>query len=279
MQKLFILLSFLICTECVSQEVMELWPNAVPGATVQKGEPTTKPDQGDAVTRITDVSNPTLTHFPAKGQMKSGVSVVVCPGGGYQHLAIDKEGSEIAKWLNSIGISAFVLTYRVPNQEAGAIQDLQRAIRTVRGNAAEWELDPNQIGVIGFSAGANLAVWSQVKENMTTYPKADNFDDLSCAYNFSMLIYPARFDSGPNRSLTSGITIPDNAPPTFIFASADDTHANSALVMAGAIRDAGNPIELHLLPEGGHGYGLRSDNAAGAFWPILATKWLTGVLK
>ena len=279
MQKLLILLSLLICTECLSQEVIELWPNAVSGTTVQKGEPTTKPDQGDAVIRITDVSNPTLTYYPAKGQFKTGVSVIVCPGGGYQHLAIDKEGSEIAGWLNSLGISAFVLTYRVPNQEAGAIQDLHRAIRMVRGNASAYNLDENKIGVIGFSAGANLAVWSQVKENSTTYPKIEDIDQISCAYNFSMLIYPAKFDAGPNRSLTPGITIAAEAPPTFIFATADDTHANSALVMAGAIRDAGNSVELHILPKGGHGYGLRTDNTAGAYWPILAVKWLTDVLK
>jgi acetyl esterase/lipase len=200
--------------------------------------------------------------------------VIVCPGGGYSILAIDKEGYEIAEWLNTLGFSAFVLQYRVPKKQEGALQDAQRAIRIVRSNAKKWGLNPDKIGIMGFSAGGSLSARASTMYNVKTYDAVDKSDALSCKPDFALLIYPAYLDRGENRSLTPELDVNSETPPTFIFQTADDRLANSALVYAQALRDAKVPVELHLLPEGGHGYGMRSGIDAAETWPKLAGKWL-----
>jgi acetyl esterase/lipase len=155
--------------------------------------------------------------------------------------------------------------------------DIQRAIRIVRSGAKKWEIDPDKIGVIGFSAGGSLAAVAATRFNEETYATIDQIDALAARPNFALLIYPAYLDNGENRSLTPELTITDKTPPTFIFATADDRLANSALVYAGALRDSKIPVELHLLPVGGHGYGMRKGNAAAETWPKLAEVWLNNL--
>jgi acetyl esterase/lipase len=269
----FILL-FFVATVGIAQsrDTLYLWPSQVPGETKPKQNPVQTDNISGNVTRITDITNPALIVFEPEASLRNGAAVIVCPGGGYTILAIDKEGYEVAEWLNSLGITAFVLQYRVPNKQKEALYDLQRAIRLVRAQASNWDVET--IGVIGFSAGGSLGARAATRFTEDTYPKSDQIDQASSRPDFGLLIYPAYLDNGENRTLTPELTITADTPPLFIFGTADDTYGNSSLVMAGALRDHNIPVEIHLLPKGGHGYGLRPGNIAAETWPSLAEKWL-----
>ena len=238
------------------QQYLYLWPGKVPGETEAKHEPRVLPDEHDNIIRLSNVTNPALVVFDACRNC-NGSAVIVCPGGGYGILAIDLEGYEIATWLNSIGITAFVLQYRVPDKRDGALQDLQRAARVVRENAGKWSLDPDKIGVMGFSAGGSLSARLCALPDTNLYPTVDQADKQRSCPDYCMLMYPAYLDKGPGKSVSLENAPNKDTPPTFIFATTDDPYSNSALVMASAMRDAQRPVELHQLPEGGHGYGLR----------------------
>jgi acetyl esterase/lipase len=254
---------------------IHLWPGTVPGETGPKHPAVQTPDTSRQVTRLTDVTDPIVSIYtPKAGVANLYTGIVVCPGGGYNILAINLEGEEVAQWLCSLGYTAFVLQYRVPKKEAGALQDVQRAIRLVRQQAAQWQLQPERIGVMGFSAGGSLSARVSTLYDQNTYPAVDEADKLSCKPAFAALIYPAYLDKGPDRSLTPELQVNAQTPPMFLFGTADDPHGNSALVMAGALRDAKVPVELHFLAEGGHGYGLRRGNMAAETWPGLLEKWL-----
>ncbi len=255
-------------------EQIYLWPGEVPGEIGEKSEPVLAPDRGDKVLRIAEVTNPMLEVFRPERGTNNGSGLIVCPGGGYHYLAVDKEGYEIAKWLTGLGYTAFVLQYRVPDKYESALNDIQRAIRVVRSRATEWRLNPDKLGVIGFSAGASLSARAGTAFDTDSYPGVDEMDDVSCRPDFALLIYAGLMDKGENKSLSPDIIIKSDTPPMFIFGTADDTHANSNLVMARALREAGIPVELHLMPEGGHGYGLRKGNVAAETWPVLARAWL-----
>ena len=261
------------------QKTIHLWPGSVPGETAAKHAAQVAADGSRDVKRLTDVTDPVLEVFPAPANNNKGIGVIICPGGGYSILAINLEGYEIASWLNKLGYTAFVLQYRVPKKEAGALQDAQRAIRIVRSRAAEWGLRPEKIGMMGFSAGGSLTARASTEYNANTYTAIDKADALSARPDFGILVYPAYLDKGDNRTLTPELKVNGETPPMFLFATADDTYSNSALVMAGALRDAKVPVEQHLYPKGGHGYGLRSGNPAGEVWPSLLEKWLKTTVK
>ncbi len=261
-------------------DTLWLWPGAVPGESGPKHDPVQTPNTKGNVIRLTDVTNPMLIVFRPEPAVKNGAAVIVCPGGGYHILAIDKEGYEIAAWLNELGFTAFVLQYRVPGKQAEALMDVQRAVRVARGNTSGWGLDPHRIGVMGFSAGGSLAARISTRYNDRLYQPVDAMDSVNSRPDFAVLIYPAYLDQGENRSLTPELKITGDTPPMFIFAAADDRSCgNSALVMAGALRDAGVSIELHMLPGGGHGYGLRKGNVAAETWPPLVEVWLTHIIQ
>lgn len=269
-----LLLTFSVCTFPQEKVLLHLWPGKVPGELKEKQKPVTDNSRNDGVLRYSEVTDPALEIWLANAAYNTGAAVIVCPGGGYARLAYDKEGIEPAQWLNGIGINAFVLSYRVPNKKPGALQDAQRAIRLVRNNAVKWKINPDKIGIMGFSAGADVSGRAAILSGNKTYSPVDIADSSSCRPDFALLIYPAYFDMGENRSLTPDLKITGSTPPVFIFQSADDGLANSSLVMAGALRDAKIPVELHLVPKGGHGYGLRPGNPAALTWPALAEKWL-----
>lgn len=253
---------------------IRLWPGNVPGETKQKAADIISSDQDGNVTRIAQVTDPVIEVFEPAGGNHTGIGIVVCPGGGYGILAIDLEGYEIAKWLNNIGITAFVLHYRVPDNRNGALMDAQRAIRVVRSRYALSQPALKKIGIMGFSAGGSLSARTSTRFEDKTYEPVDKADELSAKPDFTMLIYPAYLDEGPGRSLTPELKISAETPPMFIFETADDPYGNSSLVMAGALRDKEVPVELHFLPVGGHGYGVRAGNPAAETWPALAEKWL-----
>jgi acetyl esterase/lipase len=167
----------------------------------------------------------------------------------------------------------------VPDKKDGALQDAQRALRIVRANADKWHLDPENIGIMGFSAGGSLSARASTNFTRKTYTAVDKTDSLSCRPSFTMLIYPAYLDEGEGKTLTPELKLKKDTPPVFIFQTADDPYANSSLVMAGAMRDAKLPAELHLLAKGGHGYGLRTGKEAAETWPLLAEKWLNSILN
>jgi acetyl esterase/lipase len=276
-----IILVSMIAFESFSQkkDIIYLWPGKVPGEVKEKQAPVIDATGKDNVLRFSEVTNPAVEVWMADPSNNNGSAVIVCPGGGYRILAYDKEGTEIAAWLNKLGFTAFVLQYRIPDKKEGALQDAQRAIRIVRNNAGTWKIDPEKIGIMGFSAGGSLSARASTLFNKKTYPAADKADSLSCRPAFTMLIYPAYLDQGPNFTLTPELQLTKDVPPMYIFQTADDQYGNSALVMAGALRNAKLPVELHLLPAGGHGYGLRPGSQAGETWPILAEKWLRNILK
>ena len=276
----FLLLLFLsISTNAQKREIIYLWPGKVPGELKEKQPPVIDTSKNDKILRFDEVTNPAIEVFLPDKAIKSGSAVIVCPGGGYNILAYDLEGTEIAGWLNKLGFTAFVLQYRIPDKKGGALQDVQRAMRILRNNPQKWNIDPEKIGVMGFSAGGSLSARASTLFNKKTYPPVDKSDSLSCRPSFTILIYPAYLDQGPSLTLTTELELSKDVPPIFIFQTADDPYGNSALVMAGALRNAKLPVELHFLSTGGHGYGLRPGKVAAEIWPLLAEKWLGIVLK
>ena len=256
------------------QQIIHLWPGDVPGEKEAKHEAVVTDNKKGNVIRLTDVTDPIITFYPAPSNINTGKAIIVCPGGGYSILAIDKEGYEIAEWLNTLGINAFVLQYRVPDKQAGALLDVQRAIRIVRYRAREWHLNPGKVGVIGFSAGGSLAARLSTNDHLNTYKNIDKADEESYKPDFVLLIYSAYLDNGPGRSLSPELIVNENTPPMFLFGTADDPYSNSLIVMADALHDIKVPFELHILSEGGHGYGLRPGIKAAEAWPKLAKGWL-----
>ncbi|MGK7396816.1 MAG: alpha/beta hydrolase [Candidatus Cyclobacteriaceae bacterium M3_2C_046] len=255
-------------------EIIEIWPGKVPGEEASKQPARVTENTSGEVTRMTDVTNPVLEVFPAPEHTNNGASVIICPGGGYHILAIDKEGYEVAEWLNSLGYTAFVLQYRVPQKQEGAFQDILRAVRLIRQQADQWDLDHQSIGVLGFSAGGNLAARASTRYLEAAYQPVDQADQLSARPDFAILIYPAYLDRGEGGNLSPDITITAKTPPVFLFVAANDKHASSSLVISAALRAAEIPVELHMVPEGGHGFGLRPGNPAAELWPELARVWL-----
>lgn len=258
----------------VDREILYLWPNAVPGEAESKAPPEISKNRRGGVTRLSKVTNPALVVYEPSPESRNGAAVIVCPGGGYGILAIDHEGYEVAKWLSECGYTAFVLQYRVPQKKSGALQDAQRAIRTVRGMSERWGLDTNKVGMLGFSAGGSLSARASTRYQEVLYDPIDALDGLSARPDFSVLIYPAYLDQGANHTLTPELHVNAKTPPMFLFVAADDQYANSSLVMSSALRAAKVPFELHVLPEGGHGYGMRAGHRAAETWPKLCEEWL-----
>lgn len=272
MKHLALFIAIFMTTAAQAQYVnsyFDVWPNAIPDAKEAKAAPITKIGN-DKVLRFDKVTNPTLEVFEPTTE-KNGKAVVVCPGGAYSILAYDKEGQEVAQWLAGQGYQAYVLAYRVPNNRLGALQDVQRAIRTVRAKGIKT------VGVIGFSAGASLSCRAATRWAQPAYEPQDEIDQHSCRPDFGILIYPAYLDEGPGGTLTPELTVTKETPPLFVFGTEDDVRYSgpSSLTIAAVMQRAGAPIELHYLTKGGHGYGMRS--GAGLIWPKLAEKWLQGL--
>lgn len=269
-----ILFLFTPLTNVQAKEVINLWPENVPDQKEAKAADVISDNTDKNTIRISQVTNPTITLYPANPLKKNGAAVIVFPGGGYRVLASGHEGAEIAESFSEKGYTVFVLHYRVPKNPAGALQDALRAIRYVRGNRSRWAVEENKIGVIGFSAGGNLAVRASTRYKENLYPPVDKLESISARPDFSILIYPAYLDQGKDKTLTPEIILTKNTPPMFLFVAADDPYANSTLVMGSALRLTKIPFELHILPKGGHGFGMRKKNYAGSKWPALCENWL-----
>ena len=275
---LILILLFTVANYAQTRNTIHLWAGKVPGENEEKHEPIQTSNTRGNVIRLTDVTNPAVIVFEPDVSVNNGAGVIVCPGGGYEILAIDKEGYEVAEWLNKLGFTAFVLQYRVPDKQEEALFDIQRAIRVIRSKAPAWDLNTNKLGVLGFSAGGSLSARASTRYAVDTYAKMDSIDSISCRPDFAVLIYSSYLDDGENRSLTPELLVDNNTPPMFIFGTSDDRFGNGSLVMAAALRDNEVPVEVHLLQEGGHGYGMRPGNIAAETWPLLAEDWLNKVV-
>ncbi len=255
--------------------VVPLWPDLPPGMTGAPPVETEQPAKGDGIRRITNVHPPRLEiHRPPQA---TGAAILVCPGGGYNILAISHEGTEVCEWLNRIGITAALLYYRVPGQRDGAFQDAQRALGLLRARAVEWGIDTNRIGVLGFSAGGHLAARLASHTGPRTYPPQDASDAVSSRPDLAVLIYPA-YLLATNSAGATELTLPAGAhcPPTFLAHAADDhISAENSVAWFLALRRAGVPAELHIYAKGGHGFGMkRTAPSPVRTWPDRCADWL-----
>ena len=258
-----------------------LFPKGAPGEVAKLTEKSSSEGDkigGEPVLRMTDVSEPTITIYRAPDEVASGAAMVVCPGGGYNILAYDLEGTEICEWLNNIGVTAVLLKYRVPRREgrekhAAPLQDVQRAIGYVRAHAEKLDIDPNRIGVMGFSAGGHLSAMVSNNFAERTYPAVDAADKVSCRPDFCLLVYPA-YLSGDKFQLSPELKVSSVTPPTMLIQAEDDNpHIYSSLFYYYALKEAGVPAWMHLYSKGGHGYGLRDTGAAVNEWPDRVEDW------
>jgi acetyl esterase/lipase len=272
---------------------ISIWPGAVPDAQPAAGpEYVTNVATASGIKWIcaANVVQPTMTVYSPKGT-NTGVAVIVFPGGGYNVLAMDLEGTEVCDWLNLNGITAVLLKYRVPNSGPHwehhhqiepkaplALEDAQRTIGLVRLHADEWQIDPHKVGVIGFSAGGHLVANASTHFSKRAYPLADAADEESCRPDFGMAIYPGHMNEHTTNEFGLNPTIPVTCetPPQFIV-QAEDDHVDGveqSLVYYIGLKNAEVPVEMHLYAEGGHAFGLRRTKFAITEWPQLAEKWL-----
>ncbi len=266
-----------------------IWPGTPPDAIKNPKPESVGPPAGrDWWPRANDVSQPTMTVYPPKGR-NTGVAVVVFPGGGFKFLAMDLEGTEICDWLTAHGMTCVLSKYRVPNSNhywdesckchitpkiPRALQDAQRSIRLVRSRAKQLGVDPNKIGVMGFSAGGYLV--AQTSNNFApVYRRVDAVDDISSRPDFAIAAYPGHLCRAGG-SLDPGIHVSKKTPPTFLLQAWDDPVDDicNSTVYARALDQAGVPAEVHLFAKGGHAFGLRAKDQPVAGWPLLVEAWL-----
>ena len=278
----------------ISQKVELLWPTGAPGA---KGN-----EDGD---------KPTLTiYLPPKSrkghlsvEKATGTAVVICPGGGYGHLAMDHEGHQIARWLNSLGVAGFILKYRHRKSGAGyghpaPLQDAQRAVSMVRSRAEEWNINPGRIGILGFSAGGHLASTAGTHFHKGRTDTKDPIDRVSCRPDFMVLIYPvisliewcahsgSRWNllgDKPDEKLVENLSnerqVTSETPPTFLVHTYEDkgVPAENSIYFYLALRKAKVPAEMHIYQKGSHGFGLGKKHSAVSSWPPRCADWMRGL--
>lgn len=278
--------------------VVKLWPDKIPGG-ITNGDYTEIATVNEGLeTRFSKVTDPALYVALPPADKATGTAVLICPGGGYSVLAFDHEGHQIARWLNDNGIAGIILKYRLPSDEImedksiGPLQDAQEAMRTIRHNAKEWNIDPHKVGVIGFSAGGHFASTLSTHYDIPVYEMKDS---VSARPDFSILIYPViTMDTsfthmgsrinliGENPSeeailhFSNELQITGETPPAFLVHSTDDNAVpvlNSIVYYEGLIK-YGIPAELHIFQKGGHGYGLAAGQATQSSWPALCIQWL-----
>jgi acetyl esterase/lipase len=270
-----------------AEPTIPVWPDKAPGetkalppeanmTTEKDGKPANRP-----VIRIGNVSTPTLEIFRPKKDIDTGAAVIICPGGGHRILAYDLEGTEVAGWLASKGVSAFVLKYRVPARDPNkryeaAVQDAQRAISLVRSKAGEYRIDPKKIGIVGFSAGGETAGLTGLLPRQ--YSPIDAVDQIAYRPDFAVLVYAGGFHDEKTGTLRDYVKVTETAPPMFLVHAGDDrVNAENSIQLYSALKKAKVPAELHVYASGGHGYGLRPTDAPVTQWPSRCEDWLKGL--
>lgn len=253
-------------------EELPLWPDVAPGS-----EGKTAPEVvtvTDGVRRITGVHRPTLAVYLPPKETATGAAVIVLPGGGHKHLAIDNEGHAVARWLAEHGIAAFVLKYRLARAEGSPykvevheVADTQRALRLVRSRARKWNLDPQRVGMLGFSAGGELVARAAAAFDPGKKDARDPVERESSRPAFQALMYPG--------GLKEDAAVPKDAPPGFLLAAYDDKGpSRGAVALFQKLRDQGIGAELHIYGKGGHGFGMKDRPFPVTSWPIRLREWL-----
>lgn len=273
-----------------------IWPGAAPDALPVPGPEALTSDPkfliaGKLVQGVTNVTRPTMTVYSPEAK-NTGVAVVVFPGGGFQELAIDLEGTEVCDWLTSKGITCVLLKYRVPSLpydwhcdcrphnrmiSTQSLEDAQRTMGLVRLHAAEWHVDPHKIGVLGFSAGGYLVAEISTNFERRLYAPVDAADKESCRPDFAVPVYPGHlWVDGKGYKLNPNVRVTRQTPPTFLVQAEDDSvdGVNQVLTYFIALKDAGVPAEMHIYAHGGHGFGLRRTSLPITEWPGLVEVWL-----
>lgn len=271
--------------------VIDLWQGDMPGPPAKTDGPEqdrTKPADrliaDRRIIKLGNVSTPQAHLYLPNKKIANGGAVVICPGGGFSILAWDLEGTEVAAWLNKLGFAAVVLKYRVPTRQhgdpakwQGPVMDAQRALSLARANASAWNLDPERIGILGFSAGGETAARAAIHRDKRLYEPMDKIDQSSCAANFAILVYPGGIAEADG-ALKNGYAVDEQTPPMFFVHAADDrVTCLSSVALFTALKKAGVPAELHIYATGGHGYGLRPTEIPVTRWPDRAAAWLKGL--
>lgn len=274
------LLGIVLATQGSSRPVISLWPHGNPGGWARPDHESSERNADSDILIVKGVSSPTLEIFKSRGAKDGAPTVLICPGGGYYIEAIEHEGWEIATRLNLSGIHAAVLKYRLPNHDQDkplhkvVLQDAQRALRILRSRAKEFGFTADRIGILGFSAGGHAAAVTSTARD-STYPGEDDADKLSSRPDFTVLIYPAYLNLDGTMQLADSIAVDEKTPPVFIAQAMDDPiPIEGALAYTHACHLAKVPVELHLFPKGGHGYGLRTHQPGLKTWPDLLIAWL-----
>lgn len=253
-----------------------LWPNGAPGSEGQNSpEVVQGPDKVKDFTRISNIHHPSLLVFLPPKDKATGVAVIVAPGGAHQFLVIEKEGTEVADWLNQHGIAAFILKYRLARSPGStytvqqhALADANRAVRTVRARASEFGINPAKIGFMGFSAGGEVAALAETRFDAGNIGASDPVDKASSRPDFAVVVYPG---FKPN-----SVVVPSDAPPTFIVCADDDrSHIPSTLELYEGLHAQKVPVELHIYSKGGHGFGLRDLGEPVSGWKDRLLAWMT----
>ncbi len=278
-------------------KIVNLWNEYIPGSMSNEKYVEENLVLENGTVRVQKVTNPTLSvYLPAK-EKANGSAIVICPGGGYALLAYDHEGIQIAKWFNNLGITAFILKYRLPNDKimenksVGPLQDVQEAIRYVRRNSSQWDLNPSKIGVIGFSAGGHLAATASTLFANKVY----NSDSTSARPDFSILIYPVismnseithsgsrqnLLGLNPTQDLVDQFSaekqVSTSTPQTFLVHSQDDktVPVQNSVNYFLALKKNKVPSELHIFEKGGHGYGTGKEKGTESEWTEMCKQWL-----
>jgi acetyl esterase/lipase len=283
------LLSATLALAAAQPAVIPLWPEGVPGLRADAA-----PDK-DALAQSSGIHHPSMLFYPA-GNNATGTAVVVCPGGGYSGLSMQTEGRDVAAWLNSIGVSAFVLKYRMKEYgQPAPLQDVLRAIRTVRTRADEFGVRADRIGVLGFSAGGHLASCAATLFDTGEGRTGAPLDTTSARPDFAVLVYPVismRDDishRGSRKNLLGGNPpaalidfystderITQNTPPTFLVSGSDDktVPVRNSIRFYLALRREGVPAEMHLFQNGAHGFGMKPGAGNAATWPARCEDWM-----
>lgn len=261
---------------------LPLWTGGAPGSESLSGkkEVVTAPSKPGESTKVSSIHNPSLMVYLAPKEKATGAAMIIAPGGGHRFLSIDTEGTNVAEWLNSIGVSAFVLKYRLAREEGSTykvdehpLADAQRAIRTVRAKAEEWHINPSKVGIIGFSAGGEVAVLATTHYDAGKPESADPIERQGSKPDYQILIYPGI------RAET--VTFTKDTPPTFMLCADNDRGpANALPVLYQALKKAGVPAEVHIYNSGGHGFGLKHDtrpNPIYSTWALRLQDWMSDI--
>jgi acetyl esterase/lipase len=302
--KFLALIIILFPTAVLAQsDILKVWPDGVPGSIQSDTYVERSTTDNGVISRIDRVTDPLLYVFLSPADISTGYAVVICPGGGYGMLASNHEGFAVARWLNENGISAAILKYRLPSDDimkdksVGPLQDAQEAMRIMRRNAPEWNINPDNIGIMGFSAGGHLASTLSTHYDEKVY---EALDETSARPDFSLLIYPvitmdASFTHRGSRvnligndpsedivnHFSNELQIDADTPPAFLIHSTDDrtVPVRNSIVYFEGLKKNNVTAELHIFEKGGHGYGLAPDGGTESSWPGLCISWLRQVLK